>query len=55
METGSRPTAEEAGQPATVKGRNKPSMSEGPDKRFTGLPKEAGNRNVDRRTERRVG
>ena len=55
MDSGTRPSAEEAGQPATVKGRNKPSMSEGPDKRFTGLPKEAGNRNVDRRTERRVG
>ena len=38
--------------PAT---RNKPSMSTGPDKRFTGLPKEAGNENVDKRTERRVG
>ena len=35
--------------------RNKPSMSVGPDKRNTGLPKEAGNENVDRRTERRVG
>jgi len=55
MDAGTRPTGEEAGKPATVKGRNKPSMSEGPDKRFTGLPKEAGNRNVDRRTERRVG
>ncbi len=38
--------------PAT---RNKPSMSEGPDKRLAGLPKDAGNQNVDRRTERRVG
>jgi len=38
--------------PAT---RNKPSMSTGPDKRFTGLPKDAGNENVDKRTERRVG
>ena len=55
MDSGTRPSAEEAGQPATVKGRNKPSMSEGPDKRFTGLPKDAGIRNVDRRTERRVG
>ena len=36
------------------KKRNKPSMSVGPDKRFTGLPKEAGNQNVDRRTERRI-
>ena len=35
--------------------RNKPSMSEGPDKRNTGLPVEAGNQNVDKRTERRVG
>ena len=33
--------------------RNKPSMSVGPDKRATGLPKEAGNQNVDKRTERR--
>ena len=31
--------------------RNKPSMSVGPDKRNTGLPQEAGNQNVDRRTE----
>ena len=38
--------------PAT---RNKPSMETGPDKRFTGLPAEAGNQNVDSRTERRVG
>ena len=38
--------------PAT---RNKPSMSVGPDKRLTGLPEEAGNQNVDRRSERRVG
>ena len=38
--------------PAT---RNKPSMSTGPDKRFTGLPREAGNENVEKRTERRVG
>jgi len=35
--------------------RNKPSMSTGPDKRFTGLPREAGNENVDKRTERRIG
>tara|TARA_Y100000310_G_C20368996_1_gene662621 strand:- start:97 stop:762 length:666 start_codon:yes stop_codon:yes gene_type:complete len=41
-------------QEEAVMSRNKPSMSEGPDKRFTGLPKEAGNQNVDRRTERRV-
>ena len=38
--------------PAT---RNKPSMNQGPDKRLTGLPLDAGNQNVDRRTERRVG
>ena len=38
--------------PAT---RNKPSMETGPDKRFSGLPQEAGNQNVDSRTERRVG
>ena len=55
MEAGTRPTAEEAGQPATVKGTNTPSMSVGPDKRFSGLPREAGNENVDRRSERRVG
>jgi hypothetical protein len=35
--------------------RNKPSMSVGPDKRNTGLPQEAGNQNVDKRTEKRVG
>ena len=35
--------------------RNKPSMSVGPDKRNTGLPQEAGNQNIDRRTEKRVG
>jgi hypothetical protein len=34
--------------------RNKPSMSVGPPKRNTGLPKEAANNNVDRRTERRT-
>ena len=38
--------------PAT---RNKPSMSEGPDKRLAGLPTDAGNQNVDIRTEIRVG
>jgi len=47
--TGSKP---QENPPAT---RNKPSMSTGPDKRFSGLPEEAGNQNVDRRTERRVG
>jgi len=35
--------------------RNKPSMSEGPPKRFSGLPKQAANNNVDKRTERKVG
>jgi len=38
--------------PATT--RNKPSMSVGPDKRMTGLPTDAGNQNVDRRSERRI-
>ena len=55
MEEGQRPSKEEAGKPAEVKSRNKPSMSVGPDKRFSGLPQEAGNQNVDKRTERRVG
>tara|TARA_R110002020_G_scaffold47838_3_gene136658 strand:+ start:7454 stop:9097 length:1644 start_codon:yes stop_codon:yes gene_type:complete len=55
METGSKPSMAEAGQPAEVKSRNKPSMSTGPDKRFSGLPADAGNQNVDKRTERRVG
>ena len=39
--------------PATT--RNKPSLAQGPDKRLTGLPVDAGNQNVDQRTERRVG
>ena len=39
--------------PATS--RNKPSMNQGPDKRLTGLPLDAGNQNTDKRTERRVG
>jgi len=39
--------------PATT--RNKPSMNQGPDKRLTGLPLDAGNQNNDKRTERRVG
>ncbi len=56
MEGGGKPTQAEAGKPEKVKAtRNKPSMSEGPDKRFSGLPAEAGNQNVDKRTERRVG
>lgn len=37
--------------PAT---RNKMRQSVGPDKRFTGLPEDAGNQNVDRRSERRI-
>jgi hypothetical protein len=55
MEGGGKPTQAEAGKPEKVAAtRNKPSMSEGPDKRFTGLPAEAGNQNVDKRTERRI-
>jgi hypothetical protein len=42
-------------QEQAVMSRNKPSMSVGPDKRNTGLPAAAGNQNVDKRTERRVG
>jgi len=30
------------------------TMEKGPPKRFSGLPKEAGNNNVDSRTERRI-
>ena len=52
MEAGTKPTMAEAGQPAKVKAA-KPKMSVGPDKRNSGLPVEAGNQNVDRRTERR--
>ena len=37
--------------PAT---RNKARQSVGPDKRFTGLPEDAGNQNVDKRSERRI-
>ena len=37
--------------PAT---RNKSRMSVGPDKRMAGLPREAGNQNVDTRNERRI-
>ena len=56
MEAGTRPTMAEAGKPAEVKGESpKPKMSVGPPNRATGLPKEAANNNVDRRTERRVG
>jgi uncharacterized OB-fold protein len=59
---GGRPSPTEEGRPEPVKSqenppaaRSKPSMNVGPDKRFSGLPQEAGNTNVDRRTERRVG
>ena len=61
MEAGNKPSMVDAGQPEKVKSeeppatRNKPSMSRGPDKRFSGLPADAGNQNVDKRTERRVG
>ena len=48
-EGGGKPQA----NPATT--RNKPSVETGPDKRLTGLPQDAGNQNVDSRTERRVG
>ena len=48
-EGGSKPQE----NPATT--RNKPSVETGPDKRLTGLPEDAGNQNVDSRTERRVG
>jgi len=50
MEAGTRPTMAEAGKPAEVK--SKPKMSVGPPNRSKGLPKEAANNNVDRRTER---
>ena len=49
LQGGSKPQA----NPATT--RNKPSVETGPDKRLTGLPEDAGNQNVDSRTERRVG
>ena len=49
MQGGSKP---QENPPAT---RNKPSMSVGPPNRNMGLPREAANNNVDRRTERRVG
>ena len=39
-------------QPPT---RNKQSMSQGPPKRFSGMPHNAANNNVDKRTERRIG
>ena len=49
LAAGSKP---QENPPAT---RNKASMNVGPDKRMSGLPKDAGNENVDKRTERRVG
>ena len=60
MAEGNKPTMAEAGVPEKVKSeppkkRNKPSMFNAPDKRFKGLPREAGNENNDKRTERRVG
>jgi hypothetical protein len=48
----SQKASPEGGEGAT---RNKPSMSVGPPNRATGLPAEAANNNVDRRTERKVG
>ena len=48
LQGGSKPQA----NPATK--RNKPSMNQGPDKRMSGLPLEAGNQNNDKRTERRI-
>jgi hypothetical protein len=59
MEAGNKPTMAEAGVPEKTKSeppktRNKPSIETGPDKRFSGLPREAGNQNVDSRTERRI-
>jgi hypothetical protein len=53
MEAGNKPSMAEAGQPTKVK--SKPKMSVGPPNRSKGLPKEAANNNVDRRTERRIG
>jgi len=50
MEAGTKPSMADAGQPAKVK--SKPKMSVGPPNRSKGLPKEAANNNVDRRTER---
>jgi len=49
MQQGSTP---QENPPAT---RNKARMAVGPDKRLQGLPQDAGNQNVDRRSERRVG
>ena len=50
MEAGTRPTMAEAGKPTEVK--SKPKMSVGPPNRSKGLPRDAANNNVDRRTER---
>ena len=53
VEAGNKPTMAEAGQPAKVKAASpKPKMSVGPPNRNKGLPQEAANNNVDRRTER---
>jgi len=63
MAEGNKPSMEDAGQPAEVKSKpqenpnptkNKASLGGGPDKRFSGLPTDAGNQNVDKRTERRT-
>ena len=63
MEGGNKPSQAEAGVPEKTKAepkseppktRNKPGKSVGPDKRFSGLPTDAGNQNVDKRTERRI-
>ena len=53
MEAGTKPSMEAAGVPSKVKSEKpKPRMSVGPPNRATGLPEEAANNNVDRRTER---
>jgi len=50
-EGGEQKSKPQENPPAT---RNKGRSSVGPDKRFSGLPEEAGNQNVDKRTERRI-
>ena len=50
-EEGEQKSKPQENPPAT---RNKARNSVGPDKRFGGLPREAGNVNVDKRTERRI-
>ena len=50
-EGGEQKSKPQENPPAT---RNKGRSSVGPDKRFSGLPGEAGNQNVDKRTERRI-